>query len=234
MDWNNFDECYEKLRIVLRELVSDRKDANKIDIYGSYLDYAEEIRLVVQRIETEAQELMELTKKTMDMLRASEELDKALSAERFAKEVEKLTSLRLDIKSFFIFTRIFLDTLARIIGLCFDKKDRQQLPRSMTKLVGHKKLMELDSSFAQGLKDKILWFDNFRRQRVEIEHFLGSIRSTTMDEKFCFDILGSRIRRSWGSSTVASITDYMEGILRNLSELILHIHQRFQSVDTKT
>lgn len=153
MDWNDFDECFAKLKTILREMLfADEGNPYKREIYGNYLGFASEIKIIVQRVETEAQEFTELIKKEMDMSRANKEID---DKELFAKQVAKLNALRLDIKSFFIFTRIFLDTLARIIGLCFGRNGRQ-LPWNMTKLMGHAALMKLDSNFAKGLKDKTL------------------------------------------------------------------------------
>jgi len=229
MNWGNFDECFGRLRIVLREKVGDGKDiknAYKIDIYGNYLDYGGEIKLVVQRIEAETQRFMALHKRLMEMTRANEEPQNDLLMEIG----ENFTLLRLDIKSFFIFTKIFLDTLARIIRLCFGRES-EQLPWSMTKLLKNKKLMEMDSDFAEGLKDRMLWYDTLVTRRVEIEHYLGSIFSTTTrNGKLGFDLLGQRIRKNeWGTDTVTSITDYMEDTISNLSKVILYVHQKFQS-----
>lgn len=225
MDWSNFDECFGRLKTVLRDKVGDGKNANKLEIYGSYLDNGAEIKIIVQRIEAETQKSTELTNRMIEIARADKEPDNDI----FMEIGENFTLLRLDIKSFFIFTRIFLDTLARIIRLCFGRES-EQLPWSMTKLLKNKKLMELDSDFAEGLKDRMLWMDIFVERRVEIEHYLGSIRSTTTrDGKFGFDLLGQRIRRSWGTDTVTSITDYMEDTISSLSKVILHIYDKFKS-----
>lgn len=228
MDWNNFDEYFGKLKTVLRNIIGNGKNANKLEIYGSYLDYRGDISTIIQRIEAETQEYMILRRRIAEMIQRNEEPDKEL----FMKIDKIFISLRLDIKSFFIFTRIFLDTLARIIRLYFGKKGGQ-LPWDMAELVKHKKLIELDSDFAEGLKDRMFWMDSLRTRRVEIEHYLGSIRSiTTRDGKFGFDLLGARIRRDWGTDTVMSITDYMEDTLSNLSSVILHIYHKFQLQDT--
>lgn len=225
MNWSKFDECFGRLKNVLRDKVGDGKNANKLEIYGSYLDNGAEIKIIVQRIKAETQKSTELTNRMIEIVRANQEPENDLVMETG----ENFTSLRLDIKSFFIFTKIFLDTLAKIIRLFFEQKGDQLSP-SMTQLLKKKKLMELDSDFAEELKNRMLWYDTLVTSRVEIEHYLGSIFSiTTRNGKLGFDLLGQRVRRSWGTDTVTSITDYMEDTISNLSKVILHIYDKFKS-----
>jgi len=99
----------------------------------------------------------------------------------------------------------------------------------MRKLVGNETFKNLDPAFAQGLKDRMQWMDDFVKTRDEIVHQLGSIYSTTTKNgKFGFDILGLTTRHDWGANTVESIADYMNETLHNLSEVISHIHSKFQ------
>lgn len=226
MNWSNFDECFGRLKTVLRDKVGAGKNANKLEIYGSYLDNGAEIKIIVQRIEAETQKSTELANRMIEIIRANEEPEHDLLMEAG----ENFTSLRLDIKSFFIFTKIFLDTLARIIRLIFEQKG-DQLSWDMTKLLTSKKLMELDSDFAEELKNRMLWYDTLVTRRVEIEHYLGSIFSTTTrNGKLGFDLIGQKIRKNtWGTDTVTSITDYTEDTISNLSKVILHIYDKFKS-----
>ena len=78
---------------------------------------------------------------------------------------------------------------------------------------------------------RMLWYDTLVTRRVEIEHYLGSIFSTTTrNGKLGFDLLGQRIRKNkWGTDTVTSITDYTEDTISNLSKVILHIYDKFKS-----
>jgi hypothetical protein len=226
MNWSNFDECFERLKTVLRDKVGDGENANQLEIYGSYLSNGAEIKTIVGRIEVETQESNELSNRLFEIVRANEEPENDL----LMKIGDNFTSLRLDIKSFFIFTKIFLDTLAKIIRLFYEQKG-DQLPPSMTQLLENEKLMELDSVFAEELKIRMLWHDTFVTRRDEVVHYLGSIFSTTTrNGKLGFDLLGQRTRKKeWGTDTVTSITDYTEDTIANLSKVILHIYNKFRS-----
>jgi len=224
MDFSDFDKCFNELRTVLRNRLGNGKNTEKSDIYGSYLHYGDEIKVIVDRIETETQKDMTLTKSLFDVLQKGEKPDDQLGIEY----LKNLIIISVDIKSFFIFTRIFLDTLARIIKQYYGKEGNQ-LPWRMQKLVKSKKFKELDSDFAKELEDRMRWMDDFVKTRVEIEHYLGNIYSThTRNGKFGFDILGLRTRRYWGTDTVESITDYIKEALHNLSEVISYIYSKFQ------
>lgn len=230
MDFGNFDRCFDGLRILLRDRLGNGKNTRKLDIYGSYLDYSEEIKIIVDRIEAETQRSMILSKTLHEALQKDEEPDEKLGIE----SIKNLMLIRLDIKSFFIFTRIFLDTLAWIIKQYY-AEEGVQLPRRMRELVKSKTLKKSDSAFAEGLKDKMGWTNSFVETRVEIEHHLGSIYSTTTKNgEFGFDILGLRTRHDWGTNTVESITDYIRETLHNLSEVISYIHSKFQSESIST
>ena len=224
MNFSNFDKCFDELRVLLRDRLGNGKNTRKLDIYGSYLDYDEEIKIVVNRIEEETQRFMTLSKSVFEAVQQGEELDEKWGIE----SIQNLTLIRLDIKSFFIYTRIFLDTLAHIIGQCYGKKG-DHLSSHMRKLVGNETFKNLDPAFAQGLKDRMQWMDDFVKTRDEIMHQLGSIYSTTTKNgKFGFDILGLTTRHDWGANTVESIADYLNETLHNLSEVISHIHSKFQ------
>lgn len=228
MDFGDFDRSFDKLRIVLRDMVHKDKSSEKSEIYGSYIDYRAEIEVIVKRIETETQKDMMLTQKVFKAIKEGKK-GKEIPDEWAIESLKNLVEIRLDVKSFFVFTRIFLDTLARIIRIYYGKAG-YQLPSDMSDLVKHKKLESLDSGFSKGLKDKMSWMDNFRETRVEIEHYLGDMRSThTRNGKFGFDIRGLRRRGSWGTHTVQSITDYMKDTLDNLSEVISYIYDKFLS-----
>lgn len=234
MDWTNFDECFGKLKTILRKMLfGDEGNRDKREIYGGYLGFGSEIKIIIQRIEAEIQKSMEINEqlheyafaRIMNTERGQEELEGKLVME--GDRMFKL--LTLDIKSFFIFTRIFLDTLARIVRLCFHEKG-WQLPPNMKDLVGHEKLEELDSDFAEGLKNRMLWMTSFVERRVEIEHHLGSIPSATMKNgKFWFQIIGSEVRKKRETHTKESATDYIDEILSNVSDVILYIYQKFHS-----
>jgi len=226
MNWSKFDESYRSLKNVLRDLIGNGKNYHKLDVYASYLNYGDEIKIIVKRIEEETQRYMKLSRDISEVAQRAEEP----SDELIDVLLEHHSLIRLDIKSFFIFTRIFIDTLARIVTLSFDRID-EDLPSkrartNMRKLVKDKKLMKLDPDFAKGLEARMSWMDTFVERRIQFEHYLGSIRRYTItgDGKFGFDIQGTRSDGKWGTDIVNSMTEYMKEILSNLSEVISYIH----------
>jgi len=224
MDFGDFDKCFDELRTVLRDRLGSGKNTEKLDIYGSYLRYRDEIETIVNRIEAETQRSMILSKALFEAMQKGEKPDEQMGIE----SIKNWILICVDIKSFFIFTKIFLDTLARIIRQCYP--EGHQPSWHMSKLIKSKKFEELDSDFAIGLRYRMRWWDDFVKIRVEIEHYLGNIYSTkTRNGKFGFDILGLRTRHDWGTDTVESIADLIKETLDNLSEVISYIYSKFQS-----
>ena len=219
MDFSNFDKSFSKLESILRSKIDAKRSHYGDLVYGNYLSYDDEVKIIVGRIEEENQKMMLHIKEIFNILRRNENPNVEL-----LRDLGKNAALlRLDIKTFFIFTRIFLDTLARIIRLFYDKKG-EQLPTSMTDILKSKKAMELDSNFFKDLIEKMSWYDDFVKTRDDIVHYLGDMKSTsTREGDLGFDFLGVKDKRSWGTDTVKSISHYIEDTLINLSEVILFI-----------
>ncbi len=230
MDWSSFDEHFERLQAILKRTIDKDKNSYKSEVYANYLCGHDELKLIVRRIEAESEQYIPLVREIIKRIEKREKPD-ALSdrtQNTIGQFIENTIYLSIDIKSFFVFTRIFLDTLARMIRLFFGKAG-EGFPWSMRQLIEHKGLVEIDSVFAERLKRKMLWIENFVKKRVEIEHYLGLIHSTpTRKGKYGFDILGSRDRRDWGTDTVEGITEYIGKVIENLTEVFLLIYERFQ------
>jgi len=227
MDWIEFDDCFLKLRRILRDFIGDGKSLGKSDVYSNYIDYRGDIKQIVHRIETEVNEYTEINRKIIEMIKKNGS-DESLTNMR----LEYGRQLRIDIKSFFIFTRIFLATLARIVRLYFGEKGKQ-LPPSMRQLVKNRALMKLDPKFARELKTKMSWIDDFIEYRVEFEHYLGRIPLTVMKiGVFGFGVRGSRMRGDLRTVSVESVVDYMKEFLSHLSEGIQFIYEKYDSAKT--
>ena len=49
MDWAKFDDCFGKLKAILRErLFADEGNPYKREIYGNYLGFGSEIKIIIQ------------------------------------------------------------------------------------------------------------------------------------------------------------------------------------------
>jgi hypothetical protein len=118
MDFGNFDRCFDELRIVLRDRLGNGKNTKKLDIYGSYLGYSDEIKIIVDRIEAETHKSIILSKRLFEALQKGEGPDEKLGIE----SIKNWILITLDKKSFFIFTRIFLNTLAWITKQYYGKE----------------------------------------------------------------------------------------------------------------
>ncbi|MGA2768679.1 MAG: hypothetical protein ABSF24_10255 [Candidatus Bathyarchaeia archaeon] len=227
MDWSDFDENYTQLKNVLRDLIGNSENVDEHNIYEGYLGYRDEVKIIVERIEEETQVHMKMFREVSGMIEKEEEPNGLLDA-----FLNYHSLIRLDVKSFFIFTRIFIDTLARIVKLRFGEKGKN-LPWRMRKLLKNEEFLALDPDFAEEFKSKMSWMTDFIETRDEIEHYLGNPRwyTVTGDGKFGFIIQGSSDRNTpfLGINKVDSIADFMEKILSNLSEVILFIRCRFPS-----
>jgi len=224
MDWSSFDENYGKLKNVLRDLIRNGKDKHKLDVYESFRNYEPEIKIIVKRIEEETREYINLSKKILEIADTGEDPDDKL-VDDFLRH---FSLIRLDIKSFFIFTRIFIDTLAKIARLRFGDKWREQLPPTMKDLLKHEKFSTLDPDFAEGFRNKMSWMTTFIETRDEIMHHLGSIqRYTIIEGEFGFRIHGSTFRKNGEFLRTKDMTE----ILSNLSEVISFIYIKFRFLD---
>lgn len=233
MNLLEFEKSFNELQSDLSQWLETEKTHVNLLIYENYQFYFIDIQNIINRIENEVQNIetigkeipkLEAKKDNFDMLR---------------KYAENWTLLRLDIKSFFIFTQIFLDTLSRIIRCTYGKKG-EQLPEKMTDLLTKKKALrlesQLDADFFTNLREKMFWYKDFNDKRDDIVHWLGGIR-TTISRKgdLGFDILKFDIhakeqrkeqRELWGTNTVNPTMDYVNETIDNLAEAILCIHEK--------
>jgi len=69
MDWIEFDDCFLKLRRILRDFIGDGKSLGKSDVYSNYIDYRGDIKQIVHRIETEVNEYTEINRKVIEMIK---------------------------------------------------------------------------------------------------------------------------------------------------------------------
>ncbi len=207
----NFDKNFKKL--IPKE---------NHELYISFFeasDFYHEIKVVVKRIKTELTEFIKAEKIIFDIVKENEHDERI---RKFAlKAVKSFVKLRLDIKDFFIHTRIFLDILSRIIKLAFGTRG-EQLPKSMSRLLNekYKRALEIDKIFFEKFKMKMIWYNDFvDNGRDRIVHELGQLVFTnTREGKLGFDILKS-FNSSWGTDTVNDVEDFIETTFKNLSEI---------------
>jgi|SRR3972149_3034541 len=216
MTLNKFYSSLQKFSTLKKAPLRENHELRYCYINAS--DFGSEIKVIIGRINKELKKLGKIEKITFSLLKENKE-DK--SAIKLAIKIIKLiVELRLDIKDFFIHTRIFLDILCRIIKIQYGKKG-EQLPQSMTALLKSKEVLKIDEKFFKELRNKMIWYNDFvEKGRDRIVHKLGNLVFTnTKEGKLGFDI-PNHFTLSWGTQTVKPIEDYIENTIKNLSEMV--------------
>lgn len=227
MDLSEFNKSWFELKVDLNSWLERRITTFKFLLRENYDCYQIEISHIISRIEKELK-IFNITEK--EFLNLQEKNMKTLE-NLSIKSYKNLMLFILDFKSFFVFTQIFLDTLARIIRSTYGKKGKQ-LPQNMTALLRSKKAMELDADFFDKLRKKMAWYGIFNDRRDSIVHWLGNVRTTPSlkdDVEFDvlkFDIHAKEQRKLWEINAVNSALDYIEETMGNLSRVILCIHEK--------
>lgn len=224
MDFKELDFEIGIVLDYLRGLLDDGAGPGTLQIFSHIADTSDEIELIIERIEKELRLINDLTSKFLDQIIPSGMEPKTDDVEKLVRMFELL---RLDSKSFFIFVRIFCDTMCRLIRLTYGDNGRQ-LPTSMKDLLKSKKAFESDKDFFSGLKEIMSWFLELREKRVEIEHYLGGLRSTTTRNGLMgFDIKGLRnIDKSWGTDTVQPFSTYIEDTIKSITTSLRYISEK--------
>jgi hypothetical protein len=230
MDFTDFDMVFWKLCSVLDDL--RKKDASSDLIWGNYYFFNAEIKQVVRRIEEEKERFAELNDKINTTIMAHNHIDfdKTFS-ELILLWNENFVLLRLDIKTFYFITKIFLDTLSRVVRLCYGKKG-EQLPKRMTKLLNpssrtEELIMNLDQNFFQGLKGKMQWYHDFKDERDKVVHNLSFLSYLAITEKQD-DLIFTWVKKPYSP---IKLLQYIENTLEYLNDIISYIYEKISSVN---
>lgn len=218
----NYDEInghYVKIIEYLRKQIDTDRSPGLIRIYVGITDLID-LKNIIGRIEYELDVHEIQTNEVIRRVKANEEID-----DEFVNPmIENFNLLHLDIKSFFIFTRIYLDNIARLIRYLYGKPG-YQLPSSMSHLPTHKRSILLDKDFFNGLEEKMKWFDDFFSQRDEIVHSIGGIVSIkTLDGQFGIDVRSLKSHSEpWGTLTVTPMTEIIQNAISCISGIFEYI-----------
>jgi len=225
MVFNRFQTSIKNFIRILR-IAKPKGDSELFRCYMETSDFDSEIEIITKRIEKELTEFVKSEKMLLNLWKKDEEhksIDRLLP-----KTLKLFIKLRLDIKDFFIHTRMFLDIIARIVKVSYGKKG-MQLNDSMSGLLKNEKSIEINKSFFKELREKMNWYNDFVREgRDIIVHKRGHLVFTnTKDGKFGFDIL-KRLDSTWGTETVNSIEDFIDKSLENLSEVLDYLTENLK------
>jgi len=210
-------------------ILKGAKSKENPELFRCYMeisDFSDELDVIIKRIETELTSFTKNKEKVLNLWKKDKN-DKSINR-ILLKTLNSFIKIRLDIKDFFIHTRMFLDVVSRIIMISYGKRG-MQLPDSMSKLLKNEKSLEINKSFFKELRGKMNWYNDFVDEgRDLIVHKRGHLVFTnTKDGKFGFDIL-KHFDSKWGTETVNSIEDFIDKTLENLSEVLDYLTENLK------
>jgi len=193
----------------------------EIDLFSRFVDFQVFLRIISERLCDEIHELNQLDKQIINKMMKEEEInDKILQ-----NYLINFGKIQLDLSDFFIYTRIFLDTLTKCIKTSFLKtgyKKYAQFPESSTDLLRdiEKYKFQIDRTFLENLGLKMTWVLRFTEHRNGLVHKLYHfVFTNTRNGKFGFDVI-NEIRRTWGTNTVKSIINEIQDTVNQIEELL--------------
>ena len=200
MNLDVFFSEYQALANHLKESSFDKMSGRALACRISYLEFGDEIKIITDRIKNESEEFQNVTSLILEKIGENEKIEKEAE-----KALDLFSKLKLDIKDFYLHTKIFIDTLYRIAKIIYGKSDDRYYD----------------------FKKKLKNFKDFREKRNKITHELAQLKFTTTKEgKFGFDIPHS-FNASWGTNTVNSINDFVVTTLKNLSNIIKYLRENY-------
>lgn len=219
---------FEKLISDLGNLFREKgfyKDPNsyEIDLFVKFIDFHSQAVIITSRLEEDIAEFESFNKTILKNVKEKGEIPKT--------EIEKhslaLPKIMLDLSDFYIYTRIFLDTLTLCIKRSFKSagnKNWNIMEHSITCLLNKDKLdvykSKIDFEFFENLGKKLIWIGDFRKTRNGLlHHYYHFVFTTTRQGDLGYDI-SDRIKTAWGTDTVKGILSETQNIIDRLTDLI--------------
>lgn len=232
MKSGRFYESFKKFGFFLIHNKFDKISGNAKLCYDTkYIPFFDEISSVIERIEYDIDTFDSFTKKLMPII-LSKDNEEFINDSR-KQEIHEyqdtifdaFTKLNLDIKSFYIFTKIFLDCLAEIIAICYKERIKKRSMSSFLNDIGKqkKKVIVDNKTFFSRLEQLLDWYDDFNINRHIIVHRYPQLKYTnTKDGKFGYTML-KKLSETWGSETVKPIKDDIIEKISRLSDILEYL-----------
>jgi hypothetical protein len=195
-------------------------------LYAKQLAYLLKMQIITSRLEEEIPHFDSLSKAFFKSLKAKKKPDQIL-IENFVMESE---TIRLDLSDFYIYTRMYLDTLTISIKHSFKSagnKNWQLMENSVKCLLNKEKLSlykkEIDYDFFEGLEKKVAWIPDFKDSRDTLMHHHSNlVLSTTREGKLGYGVVDTK-DESWGRDSVKCIFEVLQNTLNDLSDLMEYL-----------
>jgi hypothetical protein len=135
-------------------------------VFGKFIDYHSQVIIITSRLEKDIEEHESFKKYVFERVKEKRKIhDKEIDKFFFA-----LPKLLLDLSDFYIYTRIFLDTLTVCIKRSFksaNKKNWEIIEHSINCFLNEAKIKrykeKIDTTFFEGLEQKLYWVHDFRK-----------------------------------------------------------------------
>ena len=182
--------------------------------------------VISSRLADDVTETNELFQCILECMRRNKKIPekKRNSSFNFAK-------LTIDISDFYLYNRIFLDTLAACVALSFkDSKSKNawllgyklNFYLDPNKIEIYKK--EIDEDFFNGLQKQLIWVNDFRKTRDDLVHYFSHfVFTTTEDGELGYDLLNHMKEQIWGTNTVKGILTNMQMFIDKLTALLVYL-----------
>lgn len=141
-----------------------------------------------------------------------------------------LPKIMLDLSDFYVYTRIFLDTLTVCIKRSFKRagnKNWNVMEHSINSLLNVNKMQtytrKIDFHFFNGLEKKLFWIPDFKKFRDGLLHqYFHFVFTSTRKGDLGYDIM-DRTKTSWGTDTVRSILTELQNTIAYVTDLVEYL-----------
>ena len=230
MNFEKFEKEFSNLANLFKKEGFYKKPSNfEIDLYGKFLGYNFEVKIITSRLESEINEFILLNNSFLQSFRNGHEPSLAKTEEL----ITTLSKIQLDLSDFYIHTRIFLDTLNVCIKYSFKSAGNKEwniMTNSITGLLNERKIRtykkEIDSQFFGGLENKISWIRYLKDSRDNLLHkYHHFVFTDTKQREMGYDLIG-KIGSIWGTETVKPVLKELQSFLDNISDLMGYLHKK--------
>ena len=228
MNLKRFEEAISSLRNLFKE-EGFYKDPNRfeIDMFCRFIDYHSQVIIITSRLEEDIAEHDSFVKFILKCVKENRKLSET-ELERYSLTLPRLM---LDLSDFYVYTRIFLDTLTVCIKRSFESAGNKNwgiMEHSINCLLNEEKMQryndKIDSYFFKGLEKRLAWIPDFRNSRDGLVHnYHHFVFTSTRKCDLGYDIM-DRIKTSWGTDTVKGILKELQSTLDSLTDLVDYLY----------
>lgn len=227
MNLHRFEKACSNLRKFFKE-EGFYKNPNKfeIDVFGKLIDFHSQAVIMTSRLQKDIAEHDSFVKFVFKRVREKRKLRET----DFEKYGLTLPKLILDLSDFYVYTRIFLDTLTVCIKRSFKSTGNKNwgiIEHSISCLLNGNKMQtyknRIDFGFFDGLEKKLAWIGDFRKSRDGLLHkYFHFVFTTTKQGDLGYDIM-DRTKTSWGTDIVKGILTQLQNVIDRLTDLIEYL-----------